>query len=84
MLEHYGTDTEDDDYDDDDDLSDSQQMIKEMKAEAAYQEKKLIDQKRQDTELGKSELNLLSKSMSCKMCSLWIKFKTILFVCLFV
>ena len=59
MLEQYGTDTEDDDYDDDDDLSDSQQMIKEMKAEAAYQEKKLIDQKRKEAELEKLGLNSL-------------------------
>lgn len=38
-------------------------MIKEMKAEAAYQEKKLIDQKRQESELGKSDLSLSSKKI---------------------
>lgn len=63
LLAQYATDTEDDDYDDDDDLSDSQQMIKEMKAEAAYQEKKLMDLKRQESELGKAELNSLSRSL---------------------
>ncbi|KAL0281405.1 UNVERIFIED_CONTAM: hypothetical protein PYX00_002402 [Menopon gallinae] len=63
LLAQYATDTEDDDYDDDDDLSDSQQMIKEMKAEAAYQEKKLMDFKRQESELGKAELNSLNSKM---------------------
>ena len=61
LLDHFGTDTDDDDFDDDDYISDSQQMIKEMKAEAAYQEKKLIDQKRQETEVGKSDFSLSSK-----------------------
>lgn len=65
-MEQYGTDTEDDDYDDDDDLSDSQQMIKEMKAEAAYQEKKLIDQKRKEAELEKLGLNSLGNFFQCK------------------
>lgn len=59
MLEQYGTDTEDDDYDDDDDISDTQLMIKEMKAEAAYQEKKLIDQRRKDREIDKLGINSL-------------------------
>lgn len=61
LVDNFGTDTEDDDFDDDDYLSDSQQMIKEMKAEAAYQEKKLIDQKRQEADLGKSDFNLSSE-----------------------
>ncbi|KAK6644561.1 hypothetical protein RUM43_000828 [Polyplax serrata] len=59
LLEQYGTDTEDDDYDDDDDISDTQLMIKEMKAEAAYQEKKLIDQRRKDREIDKLGINSL-------------------------